>query len=75
MLISCLSLCWMSVYCQDEYGLTKTPKIVPIPEQSQIQLKEGFCFSYQCLAKLTDPLEIDKVKQSEIKIMFSEYNL
>ena len=56
----------MSVNCQDEEkeeeeGQTKSPEIFPIPDQSQIQLKDKFCFSYSCLANITDPLEGDKV--------------
>ena len=79
LLFVCLSLCWVSVNCQDEENdeeeQGKSPNIYPIPDQSQIQLKDKFCFSYSCLANLTDPLEADKVLYLSLYYVYGDRHI
>ena len=55
-LFVCLSLYWLPVLTNG-----KSPEIVPIPDLPQIQLKNKFCFNFNCLSKISDLLEADKV--------------
>jgi hypothetical protein len=55
---------WISVSGKAlDDGSVETPhaESIPIPDRSQIQLSGKFCFTFNCLSKITDRLEADKV--------------
>ncbi len=65
-LFLCFSIYWIFVSGQagdvtydDENS--EEAKAIPVPNVSNIQLKNDFCFSLKCLRKISDPLEVDKV--------------